>query len=60
MTGGGIIFTAPGLGKKSNTVTIDLEVDKDANGVLYALGGASGGLTCYMDMRGDLSTNTTS
>ena len=23
--------------------------DKNANGVLYALGGAGGGLTCYMD-----------
>ena len=42
-------FTAPGLGKKSSTVTIDLEVGKNASGVLYALGGASGGLACYMD-----------
>ncbi len=42
-------FTAPGLGKKSNTVTIDLEVGESATGTLYALGGASGGLTCYMD-----------
>lgn len=42
-------FTAPGLGKKSNTVTIDLEVGENATGTLYALGGASGGLTCYMD-----------
>ena len=42
-------FTAPGLGKKSNTVTIDLETGADASGVLYALGGASGGLTCYLD-----------
>lgn len=42
-------FTAPGLGKQSTTVTIDLEVDKNASGVLYALGGASGGLTCYME-----------
>jgi arylsulfatase len=46
-------FTAPGLGKKSNTVTIDLEVGENASGVLYALGGASGGLTLYMD-QGDL------
>jgi len=46
-------FTAPGLGKKSNTVTIDLEVVENASGVLYALGGASGGLTLYMD-KGDL------
>lgn len=42
-------FAAPGLGKKSNTVTIDLEVGENASGVIYALGGAGGGLTCYMD-----------
>jgi arylsulfatase len=42
-------FTAPGLGKKSNTVTIDLETGENANGVIYALGGSAGGLTLYMD-----------
>ncbi|MCE9534384.1 MAG: arylsulfatase [Planctomycetes bacterium] len=42
-------FTAPPLGKRSNHVTIDVEVGKDASGVLYALGGASGGVTLYMD-----------
>lgn len=42
-------FTAPGLGRVSNTVNIDLEVGDNASGVLYALGGASGGLTLYMD-----------
>ena len=42
-------FTAPGLGKRNNRVTIDVEVKDDASGVLYALGGASGGLTLYMD-----------
>jgi arylsulfatase len=42
-------FTAPGLGKRNNRVAIDLEVGEKANGVLYALGGASAGLTCYMD-----------
>ncbi len=42
-------FTAPGLGKTSNTVEIDLELGEKAGGVLYALGGASAGLTCYMD-----------
>lgn len=42
-------FIAPGLGKKNNNVTINLEVGENASGVLYALGGASGGLTCYMD-----------
>jgi len=42
-------FTAPGLGRMSNTVRIDLETGDKANGVLYALGGAGGGLTLYMD-----------
>ena len=42
-------FTAPGLGKKNNRVEIDLEVGDKASGVLYALGGAAGGLTCYME-----------
>jgi arylsulfatase len=42
-------FTAPALGRKNNTVTIDFECGADASGVLYALGGSSGGLTCYMD-----------
>lgn len=42
-------FSAPGLGKKSNSVTIDLEVGANANGVIYALGGAGGGLTFFME-----------
>ena len=42
-------FTAPALGKRSNHVAIDVEVGKEASGVLYALGGASGGVTLYMD-----------
>ena len=42
-------FTAPGLGKRSNHVAIDVEVGQEASGVLYALGGASGGVTLYMD-----------
>ena len=42
-------FTAPGLGRESNTVTIDAELGTGASGVLYALGGAGGGLTLYMD-----------
>ena len=46
-------FTAPGLGRESNRVTIDAELGENASGVLYALGGASGGLTLYMD-RGEL------
>ena len=46
-------FTAPGLGRESNTVTIDAEVGENASGVLYALGGSGGGLTLYMD-KGEL------
>ncbi|MGO7159414.1 arylsulfatase, partial [Rhizobium johnstonii] len=42
-------FTAPGLGRESSIVTVDAEFGENANGVLYALGGASGGLTVYMD-----------
>ena len=42
-------FTAPGLGRESNHVTVDAELGEKASGVLYALGGASGGLTLYLD-----------
>jgi arylsulfatase len=42
-------FTAPGLGKQSNRVVLDVEMGDAASGVLYAMGGASGGLTLYMD-----------
>ena len=42
-------FTAPGLGRESNTVTIDAEFGDNASGVLYALGGSGGGLALYMD-----------
>ena len=42
-------FTAPAIGNHNNTITIDLECGADASGVLYALGGAGGGLTCYLD-----------
>ena len=40
---------APGLGRENTTVTIDAEIGEKASGVLYALGGAGGGLTLYMD-----------
>jgi arylsulfatase A-like enzyme len=46
-------FSAPGLGRENNTITIDAELGENASGVLYALGGAGGGLTLYMD-KGDL------
>jgi arylsulfatase len=39
--------TAPKLGKVSNRVTMEVEVPEQANGVLYALAGFSGGLTTY-------------
>ena len=42
-------FTAPALGNKPNLVTIDADVPADANGVLYKLGGNSGGLTLFVE-----------
>ncbi|MDZ5662281.1 arylsulfatase [Nocardioides sp. S-58] len=42
-------FCAPALGNRANTVTIEAQVPDRANGVLYALGSGSGGLTCYVD-----------
>jgi arylsulfatase len=42
-------FTAPGLGRASNRVELDVELKEGASGVLYALGGSSGGVTLYMD-----------
>ena len=42
-------FTAPGLGRQSSRVTIDAEIGENASGVLYALGGSSGGLALYLD-----------
>lgn len=42
-------FTAPGLGRESSHVAIDAEFGDNASGVLYAMGGASGGLSLFMD-----------
>jgi arylsulfatase len=42
-------FTAPGLGRESSVVTVDAELGEDASGVLYALGGSSGGVSLFMD-----------
>lgn len=39
---------APKLGKVSSLVTMEVDVPEDANGVLYALAGFSGGITCYI------------
>jgi arylsulfatase len=42
-------FNAPKLGGKSSSrVTMEVDVPDKAEGVLYALGGFSGGLTCYV------------
>ncbi|MGV0806353.1 arylsulfatase [Mycolicibacterium setense] len=41
-------FCAPALGNKNNVVTIDVDIPANANGVLYALGAAAGGLTVYL------------
>ncbi len=41
-------FTAPKLGNTANVVTIDADIPANANGVLYALGAFSGGLTLYV------------
>jgi arylsulfatase len=42
-------FCAPALGNRPNLVTIHVDVPPNASGVLYALGGFAGGLTCYVD-----------
>jgi len=41
-------FAAPTLGNKHNVVSVDVDVPDNANGVLYALGGFSGGLALYV------------
>ena len=39
---------APKLGKVDSLVTMEVDVLANANGVLYALAGFSGGITCYV------------
>ena len=39
---------APKLGKVDSLVAMDVDVPANANGVLYALAGFSGGITCYV------------
>ena len=39
---------APKLGKVDSLVSMDVDVPANANGVLYALAGFSGGVTCYV------------
>ncbi|WP_157637889.1 arylsulfatase [Flexithrix dorotheae] len=41
-------FTAPAIGNKNNTINMEVEMPRNANGVLYAIGGFSGGLSLYM------------
>jgi len=40
--------TAPALGNTPNVVNVEADVLDNANGVLYALGGFSGGLALYL------------
>jgi arylsulfatase len=42
-------FAAPPLGKRTNRTELNVEVPENASGVLYALGGSSGGVSLYMD-----------
>ena len=42
-------FAAPGIGRESNRVTVQADLGDNASGVLYALGGAGGGVALYMD-----------
>lgn len=41
-------FCAPALGNRPNVVTMTVDVPEHAEGVLYKLGGAGGGLTCFL------------
>ena len=47
-------FAAPKVGARNNLVTIDAELTPDSSGVLYALGGFSGGLALWVE-KGTLS-----
>lgn len=42
-------FSAPNLRSRSSRVVVDLEAPADASGVVYALGGRSGGVVLYLD-----------
>jgi hypothetical protein len=41
-------FAAPTLGNKHNLVSVDVDIPANASGVIYALGGFSGGLALYV------------
>ncbi|MES2152591.1 MAG: arylsulfatase [Pseudomonadota bacterium] len=40
---------APNIKSRSNLVTVSVDVPANANGVLYALGGAGGGISLYIE-----------
>ena len=42
-------FASPKLGARSNLVTVDLDVQSGASGVVYALGAYSGGIALWID-----------
>jgi len=42
-------FSAPALGNRSNRMEIECEVPANANGVLYKMGSAAGGLTLFVE-----------
>ncbi|WP_083241450.1 arylsulfatase [Methyloceanibacter stevinii] len=42
-------FTAPKVGTRNNVVTIEVDLQEDSSGVLYALGGFSAGLALWVD-----------
>lgn len=44
---------APNIKAQNNVVTVSADLPKDASGVLYALGGAGGGISLYVD-KGEL------
>ena len=42
-------FAAPPFGKRTIRTTMEIEIGENESGVLYALGGSSGGVSLYMD-----------
>ncbi len=42
-------FCAPALGNTNNVVSMEVVIPEHPEGVLYKLGGAGGGLTCFVD-----------
>ncbi|MND77829.1 Arylsulfatase [compost metagenome] len=42
-------FSAPKIGSRPHTITVDADISENASGVLFALGAFSGGLTCYLE-----------